>query len=514
MSGDASPSCWICLEEGADRLGKSLVRDCCCRGDRAGYAHLSCIKEYAQRASKELDSVRLANREDEANYMNNFSLPWRKCTICHQRYQHELALELANSHLMFVEDNYPGKSSIDYWRYISALMIKIEAIKTMDYHNMPDLREEGKQTSYKMLSVTQEMQNGACCPFVLRRGRLNEGAAHEFIAGFYMSEDNHNEGIKHYENARDIFIELGDTKMAECVDAHIATIKTQYEHSGAVSTDEVELKNRRDIYEYFVRSRGESDVKTIVSGINVADSLRRVGRGIESERLASKLAAISLRVYGAEHDVSRKIVAMLNVTKRRLVICLTKEVSLEAPDAYEVLQYNAGEDQYVVKKARTVDVVGNVYTLQDETNYNSFTVSSNDVVFYRGTPVVCHGLINSSHLNGKIGDVMACHPDMGGYEVHFEDKSQMPVKVRRENLRIVFELSTAAGGNSAAATAAETARAAQAEEVAAAIVEAAEARADEAAVALLAELDLEESTSSTSNQQKGKKKRGKKKRKK
>ncbi len=47
------PSCYICLDEGPDEAGKPLVRDCSCRGDTAGFAHLSCIIEYAEQKSKQ-----------------------------------------------------------------------------------------------------------------------------------------------------------------------------------------------------------------------------------------------------------------------------------------------------------------------------------------------------------------------------------------------------------------------------------------------------------------------------
>ena len=52
-------SCYICLDEGPDEAGKPLVRDCSCRGDTAGFAHLSCIIEYAEQKSKQAADRRL-----------------------------------------------------------------------------------------------------------------------------------------------------------------------------------------------------------------------------------------------------------------------------------------------------------------------------------------------------------------------------------------------------------------------------------------------------------------------
>jgi hypothetical protein len=206
---------------------------------------------------------------------------------------------------------------------------------------------------------------------------------------------------------------------------------------------------------------------------------------------------------------------MLEVAKRRIVLLLSKE-GLDV----EALQYNADRDEYTVKKARRKRA-------EDE---ETFTVTSDDLIYPKGIPVVCHGLVNASHLNGKIGDVRTLDENTDRYGVYFEDKSLDPAAVKPENLRIVFELPAVveeyedvkASSNAVAAGAtAET----QTEEAAAAIAEAAEAhsaavllaetRAEEAAAALLAELDLEgkETSRPTTNQQKGKKKkkRGKKK---
>ena len=59
-----------------------------------------------------------------------------------------------------------------------------------------------------------------------------------------------------------------------------------------------------------------------------------------------------------------------------------------------------------------------------------------------GCPVICHGLISASHLNGKLGDVRT--EKLCGNEirlaVHFEDKSLKSALVKPENVRIAFEL--------------------------------------------------------------------------
>ena len=59
-----------------------------------------------------------------------------------------------------------------------------------------------------------------------------------------------------------------------------------------------------------------------------------------------------------------------------------------------------------------------------------------------GCPVICHGLVSASHLNGELGEVRNIKQD--GTEirlgVNFEKKGLESALVKPENLRIVFEL--------------------------------------------------------------------------
>ena len=62
-----------------------------------------------------------------------------------------------------------------------------------------------------------------------------------------------------------------------------------------------------------------------------------------------------------------------------------------------------------------------------------------------GCPVICHGLMNASHLNGKLGEVRSASNGKGGggelrLGVYFEDKSLKSAAVKPENLRIAFVL--------------------------------------------------------------------------
>ena len=72
-------------------------------------------------------------------------------------------------------------------------------------------------------------------------------------------------------------------------------------------------------------------------------------------------------------------------------------------------------------------------------NEMTLRVPSDEILPLKGCPVICHGLVKASHLNGKVGDRGTRRGDR--IEVHFEDKSQKSAAlVKPENLRIAFDL--------------------------------------------------------------------------
>jgi hypothetical protein len=95
-------SCWLCLDNEADQHGKPPVRDCSCRGDDAGFAHVSCIVEYARRKS-----IEGAGPSDFINL-------WGKCEHCKQRHENQLRIDLLNESKRFVDEQYPRYN----WRHL------------------------------------------------------------------------------------------------------------------------------------------------------------------------------------------------------------------------------------------------------------------------------------------------------------------------------------------------------------------------------------------------------------
>ena len=149
---------------------------------------------------------------------------------------------------------------------------------------------------------------------------------------------------------------------------------------------------------------------TIQSGLFYAKQLRAANHCIEAERLATKLATISRRVHGPEHNVTIESNDLLEEFKERLITVL--------PDhrVFQALRYkNDGEICVVtgpITKPRKVD---------DERTHR---VESNLIVPGYGCAVICHGLVSASHLNGELGEVKDLKQIETGIRlaVHFEKK--------------------------------------------------------------------------------------------
>ena len=71
----------------------------------------------------------------------------------------------------------------------------------------------------------------------------------------------------------------------------------------------------------------------------------------------------------------------------------------------------------------------------------TLTTDINCIHIDNGTPIICQGLKKADHLNGKLGDIRSFDVETERYGVHFEDMSlKKPVAVKKENVRIVFDL--------------------------------------------------------------------------
>jgi hypothetical protein len=428
-------ACFFCLEERGDEEGNSLVRDCSCRGN-SGFAHLSCLAMYAEQKCRARDGD-----------MTSFREPWYKCTNCKQPFQNQLAVDLASAFASFAKETYghDGNNKWDKMRVISALRLKIEALNQLpnaDAGTQEELNNKLLSTIYQtkkdlkmnrwvhMPKASEEYQY-----YKLLCGHY-ETYAHLQLGGIARS-DTSEEGFKammtHYKKARAIYYLFGMKGNAQQMDTLISlyTAEKQAANDGTSSStvDFSALEDLRNMYECNIHMHGINSEATIKLGLLYASVLQRVNR-IEAERIFTKLSTISRRVHGPDHKVTINATELLEKCKERYVLVLPDD------KVFQALRYeNDGE---------ICVVTGPITDPRDIGDERIQHIENNLLIPNLGCPVICHGLLSASHLNGELGEVRHFKQDETGMrcEVFFEKKGVKSALVKPANLRIVFDLSS------------------------------------------------------------------------
>jgi hypothetical protein len=256
--------------------------------------------------------------------------------------------------------------------------------------------------------------------------------------GAILTSDTSEESFKimvtHYKKASAICNLVGMKDRSNHLDAVISVLTA--EKQGANDTDASSSTEKKSVlgiiknsYELNLHTKGMDSEDTIRSGLFYVKQLRVANHCIEAERLATKLATISRRVHGPEHNVTIESNDKLEDFKERLITVL--------PDrrVFQALRYkNDGEICVVtgpITEPRQVD------------EEREHSVQSNLILPEKGCAVICRGLVSASHLNGRLGEVRNVKQEETGATrlgVFFEKKGVKSALVKPENVRIVFEL--------------------------------------------------------------------------
>ena len=198
-------TCYFCLEErAADEGGKPLVRDCSCRGDNAGFAHLSCITKYAEQKSK-----LAATKMD----LPAFSRSWRECPNCKQPYQNQISLDLSSNFVSFAEANYdnPGKCIIgsqltnDKVYLMDALRFRaITLLSHAVLHEQSGVEVECIMLLEKILSMVDQMKKDLdMSRWMLMPKHTYEYRFYVLVCGKYQADGCHYLGRILYRTSKD-----------------------------------------------------------------------------------------------------------------------------------------------------------------------------------------------------------------------------------------------------------------------------------------------------------------------
>ena len=420
-------SCWLCLEEGPDDSGAPLVRDCSCRG-HSGFAHLPCLVQYAE--SKSRDFVkRGACILPDMLFDEKF---FEKCPNCKQEFQGDLYYDMTKAQLTFIEREFKG---LHRWN-LSAL---VNRIIVLDGKKEAD-RAEGEEISTKMLTLIDIMKKNSDPSLDV----IVLASVYQDIGRFNATVGTNQcfKRAKHYlEEARDVIKTLGDRQLQWMIEGRIAVVEARISGTtpvrGTTTSSKENVSNDMDVartsYNFFLRNRGENDVQTIQVGEHLASVLSGAYHTIEALRLLEKLAGTSRRVHGPSHQLTKKVALSLKQLQGRYV-CINIDIGSEMP--YQALRYENDGKSCVIQGP----VPSNVYEPRNVDDEKTFSVPTALICFPLGTPVMLHGLKKAAHLNGEIGDVREFCQSTDRCVVHLEDKGLKPVKVKPENLRIVFDL--------------------------------------------------------------------------
>ena len=439
-------SCWICLE-GSEESSESLRRDCACRGS-AGWAHLSCLTQYAKSKSKAATD----GNSICAEALNAFAHPWTECNQCKQMYGNELGKEIADSLCSFVDTDY-AKTKYRPLLKLEALNHKLCIVTKHSDRNL-DVWDDANQIAHDMLGLLENIKMRDFHPghYLMAEGNAYDQLATGLLymctkAKMYGNEDQTQkekdlkQSLKYFRKSRNSYKKLSSkcSKFESNVTAQDINIDlVQSLLQGDLQLGVLDVGRLRDIYNHAVDAseggKGESVVNSIKSGIDLASALMQRHETVEAERLLTKLLRIADRVFGLDHDLSLR-------AQRELHKCQIRKVEIAGVDSgaslFAVIKLDEDEETCLVCAASNVMM----HSQEPGVPLNAKTVSVKDLILQPGNPVVCHGLEKASHLNGKLGEIRnKIDEKTGRFEVVFEDARLPPCRVRQRNLQVVINL--------------------------------------------------------------------------
>jgi len=462
--------CFICLEEGGD----DLRRDCSCRGDYYGYAHLSCMIAYARS-----ECCNIGHRSDPNERFQKLRGTWKVCGNCRQRYQDQLHIDMANGFDAFVKDAYTNPENPDYWfcqEYPINVMLLIVASEKMEaYHGaegefdiVRNLAEEILVSLVGLKQDTSIMKEDCILLTQL------EAQAH-CVLGDILAQGGDPRKQSHWEKAAALLRSpiLSQTNGCGSMIAKIEhklalltlCIKTQT--TGRYIGNEETVAERRFVmeklrleYQLSKKEHGVHDIRTMESELKLAYNIRTFERSTEAERMLIELYKKSRLVLGKDHNFTKRAQHRLQVVTTRLVRlvagvpgdltitaqvcqamhyqddrmthCAVRQNPFQDSDCKDPLSFNDMENYF-----RSLQESGDSHS-KDKADF--FVINSKALVYVDGTVVICRGIANSCGLNENIGVVTEVDLVNRTYKVRFEDDSLGEKTVHHDDTYILFDM--------------------------------------------------------------------------
>ena len=300
-------ACYFCLGEEVDEKGKPPLRDCSCRGDSAGFAHLSCLTKFAEQKCKH------AVEGD----MSAFSNPWQMCNNCKQPFQGQLAIDLASAFRSFAEATYShqGNSKLDKMKVMFALRFKISAIFRAAKDKHDEILQPVITLSNNLLTMVDQTKKDLKMSgwIHMPKGSV-EYEYYKVLCGEYeafahlhlgritksldMTKKESQIALGHMKKVRAIYNLVGMKDDANQMDSLISVYTNLNQDdpniNSSLATSPM-MQKLKYLYEESLNINGLNSVITLQSGLHYAILLWNMNHCIEAERRVANVPAISRR---------------------------------------------------------------------------------------------------------------------------------------------------------------------------------------------------------------------------
>ena len=298
LSSEAEVVCYSCQEGGPDGSGHLPGRSCACRGSDAGYVHLSCLANYASEKSR------------HEQCLEDFKKPWEYCPVCEQKHRGEFAVALATEFSAFVRREYPHDATLR----VICLSTQLSALMGLTSQSTPRQMTEIGVIARLLLEMVPLVSTTVDKELFLSI----KGIAHHALGTMARREvtaEGDKRMIAHFQNYLEVNEELGYCEGINFARVLLADARSM---CGGVDIKEY-LSVHLEAYESRVIEFGEEGELTIHAGTRYAELLLKfsdpryaeTALGCERQRealdLLSKMKAISVRVFGTDHPVTKVI---------------------------------------------------------------------------------------------------------------------------------------------------------------------------------------------------------------
>jgi hypothetical protein len=186
---------------------------------------------------------------------------------------------------------------------VESLHLKLRALGSMFERLQPRQKREAGVTANVLLSLIDRMKGDA--PLTMRYSQFEADAynVHGRIALNEGTDDSARRAVAHFENQLEVNESMGYVEGIAIAKRNIALARSKYEGGN----NEEKLKASQELYVLRVAKLGEENEYTILAGKIYAIDLHKANCGDEARELLKKLLAMSKRVLGPRHNITKDV---------------------------------------------------------------------------------------------------------------------------------------------------------------------------------------------------------------